>query len=170
MTFTTYLESLDTRSITHFVKSILTSSPHSVTDTTFPDISIRLSVLLDTSRLDLVVRRDMSSTLLHTPITSVKGYTQQRAFVFLFRILVIHSLQQSYKYLAQNTKTTTHKQINTVSDLFFSHTQLHPHTGHSMSHSLRHKLAVGDSFMTSEASTPGTCIHNIGEKSVKGFN
>lgn len=120
MTFTTYLESLDTRSITHFVKSILTSSPHSVTDTTFPDISIRLSVLLDTSRLDLVVRRDMSSTLLHTPITSVKGYTQQRAFVFLFRILVIHSLQQSYKYLAQNTKTTTHKQINTVSDLFFS--------------------------------------------------
>lgn len=123
MTFTTYLRSLDTRSITHFVlfvKSILTSSPHSVTVTTFPDISIRLSVLLDTSRLDLVVRRDMSSTLLHTPITSVKGYTKQRAFVFLFRILVIHSLQQSYKYLAQNTKTTTHKQINTVSDLFFS--------------------------------------------------
>lgn len=119
MTFTTYLKSLDTRSITHFVlfvKSILTSSPHSVTVTTFPDISIRLSVLLDTSRLDLVVRRDMSSTLLHTPITSEK----QRAFVFLFRILVIHNLQQSYKYLAQNTKTTTHKQINTVSDLFFS--------------------------------------------------
>lgn len=82
-----------------FVKSILTSSPHSVTVTTFPDISIRLSVLLDTSRLDLVVRRDMSSTLLHTPITSVKGYTKQRAFVFLFRILVIHSLQRSYKYL-----------------------------------------------------------------------
>lgn len=135
MTFTTYLKSLDTRSITHFVlfvKSILTSSPHSVTVTTFPDISIRLSVLLDTSRLDLVVRRDMSSTLLHTPITSVKGYTKQRAFVFLFRILVIHSLQQSYKYLAQNTKTTTHKQINTVSDLFFSpihnyiHTQVIP--------------------------------------------
>lgn len=39
-----------------------------------------------------------------------------------------------------------------------------------MSHSLRHKLALGDSFMTSEASMPGTCIRNIGEKSVKGFN
>lgn len=52
--------------------SILTSSPHSVTVTTFPDMSIRLSVLLDTSRFDLVVRRVTSSTVLHTPITSVK--------------------------------------------------------------------------------------------------
>ncbi len=50
---------------------ILTSSPHSVTVTSFPDMSIRLSVLLDTSLLDLVVRRVTSSTLLQTPITSV---------------------------------------------------------------------------------------------------
>lgn len=85
MTFTTYLKSLDTRSITHFVlfvKSILTSSPHSVTVTTFPDISIRLSVLLDTSRLDLVVRRDMSSTLLHTPITSEKRIYKAESICF----------------------------------------------------------------------------------------
>lgn len=54
-----------------FLRSyILTSSPHSVTVTTFPDMSIILTVLLDTSLLDLVVRRVTSSTVLHTPITS----------------------------------------------------------------------------------------------------
>lgn len=51
---------------------LLTSSPHSVTVTTFPDMSMRWTVLLDTSLLALVVRRVTSSTVLHTPITSVE--------------------------------------------------------------------------------------------------
>lgn len=62
-------------------RSSLTSSPHSVTVTSFPDMSMRWRVLLDTSRLDLVVRRVASSALLHTPITSVK---QQRHTFRLF--------------------------------------------------------------------------------------
>lgn len=49
---------------------VITSAPHSVTDTTFPVVSIRLRALLETSLLVLVVIRDTSSTLLHTPITS----------------------------------------------------------------------------------------------------
>ena len=57
----------------------LTSSPHRVTDTVQPDWSIRLKVLLETSRLALVVRRVSSSTLLHTPITSAPGRGGGRA-------------------------------------------------------------------------------------------
>lgn len=49
---------------------VITSSPHNVTVTTLPVVSIRLRALLETSLLVLVVIRDTSSTLLHTPITS----------------------------------------------------------------------------------------------------
>ncbi|TNN66087.1 hypothetical protein EYF80_023715 [Liparis tanakae] len=48
-----------------------------VTVTNFPDMSIKLSVLLDTSLFALVVRRVTSSTLLHTPITSAIEDTNQ---------------------------------------------------------------------------------------------
>lgn len=63
----------------------LTSSPHSVSVTTFPDMSIMLRVLLDTSRFDLVVSRVTSSTVLHTPITSAKKkqwWDQDQLIVF----------------------------------------------------------------------------------------
>lgn len=62
------------------VTDFLTSSPHSVTITSFPDMSIRWRVLLDTSRLDLVVRRVASSAVLHTPITSERLARQVLVF------------------------------------------------------------------------------------------
>lgn len=51
---------------------VITSSPHNVTATSLPVVSIRLRALLETSLLVFVVIRDTSSALLHTPITSAE--------------------------------------------------------------------------------------------------
>lgn len=59
---------------------VLTSSPQRVTVTSFPDMSMRWTVLLDTSLLALVVRRVTSSTVLHTPITSVEREIEMERF------------------------------------------------------------------------------------------